>query len=101
MYGGKVIDVSDLPASNFNSPLKLNVELTSDWDNYNISWYNRLQWWGARNQAVRHDNEVIRDPQYGELRVYQKEHFASKFTGYPRELETGVCLRRVCLAGSE
>ncbi len=80
MYGGKVIDVSDLPASNFNSPLKLNVELTSDWDNYNISWYNRLQWWGARNQAVRHDNEVVRDPQYGELRVYQKEHFASKFT---------------------
>ena len=83
MYGGKVIDVSDLPASNFNSPLKLNVELTSDWDNYNISRYNRLQWWGARNQAVRHDNEVIRDPQYGELRVYQKEHFASKFTGIP------------------
>ena len=37
MYGGKVIDVSDPPASNFNSPLKLNVELTSDWDNYNIS----------------------------------------------------------------
>lgn len=23
---------------------------------------------------------MVRDPQYGELRVYQKEHFASKFT---------------------
>ena len=80
MYGGKVIDVSDLPASNFNSPLKLNVELTSDWDNYSVSLYNRLQWWGARSQAVRHENEVIRDPEYGELRVYQKENFASKFT---------------------
>ena len=55
-YNGKIIDASKLPSTSFNSPIKLNLEMTSVWDDYDVTWYNRLQWWGSRSQAVRYDN---------------------------------------------
>ncbi|WP_265694012.1 secretin and TonB N-terminal domain-containing protein [Providencia rustigianii] len=79
-YDGKVIDSSKLPSTSFNSPIKLNLELTSVWDEYDVTWYNRLQWWGARNQAVRYDNNYYNDAEYGQLRKYTKQNFASKYT---------------------
>ncbi|MDX4945700.1 secretin and TonB N-terminal domain-containing protein [Providencia manganoxydans] len=79
-YDGKVIDASKLPSTSFNSPFKFNLELTSVWDDYDLTWYNRLQWWGARNQAVRYDNAYAFDPEYGQVRKYTKQHFASKYT---------------------
>lgn len=79
-YDGKVIDASKLPSTSFNSPFKLNLELTSVWDDYDLTWYNRLQWWGARDQAVRYDNAYAFDPEYGQVRKYTKQHFSSKYT---------------------
>ncbi|MGJ3355492.1 secretin and TonB N-terminal domain-containing protein [Providencia sp. Je.9.19] len=79
-YDGKVIDASKLPSTSFNSPIKLNLELTSVWDEYDVTWYNRLQWWGARSQAVRYDNSYYFDPEVGQVRKYTKQNFASKYT---------------------
>lgn len=79
-YDGKVIDASKLPSTSFNSPIKLNLELTSVWDEYDLTLYNRLQWWGSRNQAVRYDNSYYSDPEVGQLRKYTKQKFASKYT---------------------
>lgn len=79
-YNGKIIDASKLPSTSFNSPIKLNLEMTSVWDDYDVTWYNRLQWWGSRSQAVRYDNAYDFDPEYGQVRKYTKQHFASKYT---------------------
>lgn len=79
-YDGKVIDASKLPSTNFNSPLKFNLELTSVWDEYNTTWFNRLQWHGPRNQAVRYDNDYYFDAEYGQVRKYDKQRFSSRFT---------------------
>ncbi|MDD9341091.1 MAG: TonB-dependent receptor plug domain-containing protein [Providencia heimbachae] len=79
-YDGKVIDASKLPSTSFNSPIKLNLELTSVWDEYDLTLYNRLQWWGSRDQAVRYDNSYYSDPEVGQLRKYTKQKFASKYT---------------------
>ena len=79
-YDGKVIDASKLPSTSFNSPIKLNLELTSVWDEYDVTWYNRLQWWGSRDQAVRYDNSYYSDPEVGQVRKYSKQRFASKYT---------------------
>ncbi len=79
-YNGKVIDAKNLPSTNYNSPLKFNLELTSEWDEYGLTLYNRLQWWGSRNQAVRYDNDYYTDPEYGQLRKYSQQHFASRYT---------------------
>lgn len=79
-YDGKIIDASKLPSTSFNSPFKFNLELTSVWDDYDLTWYNRLQWWGARDQAVRYDNAYAVDPEYGQVRKYTKQHFSSKYT---------------------
>ncbi|WP_300000309.1 TonB-dependent receptor [uncultured Cedecea sp.] len=79
-YDGKVIDASKLPSTSFNSPFKFNLELTSVWDNYDLTWYNRLQWFGARNQAVRYDNSYYFDNEHGQMRKYTKQHFGSRYT---------------------
>lgn len=79
-YNGKVIDAKDLPSTNYNSPLKFNLELTSEWQEYGLTLYNRLQWWGSRQQAVRYGNEYYNDPEFGQLRKYSQEHFASRYT---------------------
>ncbi len=79
-YDGKIIDASKLPSTSFNSPIKFNLELTSVWDEYNVTFYNRLQWWGARSQAVRYENQYYIDPEYGQVRKYNKQNFASKYT---------------------
>nr|WP_314265187.1 TonB-dependent receptor plug domain-containing protein [uncultured Moellerella sp.] len=79
-YDGKVIDASKLPSTSFNSPVKINAELTSVWDEYNLTWYNRLQWWGARDQAVRYDNAYYSDPEYGQVKKYTKQNFSSKYS---------------------
>lgn len=79
-YNGKIIDASKLPSTSFNSPIKFNIELTSVWNDYNVTWYNRLQWWAARFQSVRYDNAYDFDPKYGQVRKYTKQKFASKYT---------------------
>ncbi|MTC61287.1 TonB-dependent receptor plug domain-containing protein [Providencia rustigianii] len=81
-YNGKVIDASKLPSTSFNSPFKVNLELTSVWDNYDLTWYNRLQWWGARDQVVRYGNGegTYTDPEYGLIRRYTDQHYSSKYT---------------------
>ena len=79
-YDGKVIDASKLPSTSFNSPFKFNLDLTSVWDNYDLTWYNRLQWFGARHQAVRYDNSYYSDSENGQMRKYTKQHFGSRYT---------------------
>lgn len=79
-YDGRVIDADKLPSTSFNSPFKFNIELTSEWENYDLTWYNRLQWWGARHQAVRYDNAYYFDSEYGQMRRYSKQNFASRYT---------------------
>lgn len=79
-YDGRIIDAAKLPSTSFNSPIKFNLELTSVWDRYSVTWYNRFQWWGARDQAVRYANDYAADPTYGQVRKYSKQRYSSKYS---------------------
>lgn len=76
-YNGKVIKASKLPATDFNLPLRLNVELKTQIPNWELSVYNLLQWHGRRYQAVRYDNTYYTDKEHGHLARYEREDFAS------------------------
>ncbi|CAM3596268.1 MULTISPECIES: TonB-dependent receptor [Yersinia] len=79
-YDGKVINASDLPSTNFNSPWRFNLELTSDWQEHNLTFYNLLQWRGPRDQAVRYQQDYYTDPTTGsQMLKYEKTHFASTY----------------------
>lgn len=79
-YGGKIINAKDLPSDNFNSPLKVTAELTSVWDEVGVTWFNRLQWNGARSQAEKANNGAPKPSEYGPLFEYKKRHYSSRFT---------------------
>ncbi len=79
-YGGKIINAKDLPSDNFNSPLKVTAELTSVWDDVGVTWFNRLQWNGARSQAEKANNGAPKPSEYGPLFEYKKRHYSSRFT---------------------
>ncbi|HDL6852467.1 TPA: TonB-dependent receptor [Yersinia enterocolitica] len=79
-YDGKVINAADLPSTNFNSPWRLNLELTSEWQEYSLTFYNLWQWRSSRDQAVRYQNEYYTDTSTGtQMLKYEKTHFASNF----------------------
>lgn len=79
-YNGKIINASDLPATDFNIPVKVNVELTSKIPEYDLTLYNLLQWQSSRHQAVRYSNQYYIDPNTGnKMAKYEKERFASTF----------------------
>lgn len=77
-YNGSVINASDLPATDFNLPLRINLELKSAFPDYDLAFYNLLQWHSQRYQAVRFDNEYHEEN--GErMAKYNREDFASTF----------------------
>ncbi|MCW7556282.1 TonB-dependent receptor plug domain-containing protein [Endozoicomonas gorgoniicola] len=80
-YDGKIIAAKDLPSTDFNSPLVLNLELIHEIRPYNLTWYNLFHWNASRNQATRHGNELAVDPETGnKVAKYDKVRFASTFT---------------------
>lgn len=94
-YDGKIINAKDLPSGNFNSPLKITAELTSVWDDLDVTWYNRLQWNGARSQAEKANNGSPKPSEYGPLFEYKKRNYSSRFTwdtklGWKPEFAYGV-----------
>lgn len=76
-YNGKVIKASKLPATDFNLPLRLNVELKTQIPDWGLSVYNLLEWHGRRYQAVRYDNKYYNDREHGQMARYEREDFAS------------------------
>ncbi|WP_335924529.1 TonB-dependent receptor plug domain-containing protein [Shewanella indica] len=79
-YDGKVIAAADLPATDFNAPWKIDLELTHEFDDYGLTWYNLLHWTSSREQASRDQNGYFRDPETGkDLVKYSKVDFASTF----------------------
>ena len=77
-YEGKLINAASLPATDFNIPVKINVELTSSLPQYGLTFYNLLQWNSPRSQAVRYINRYHTDETTGTRSVeYSKEKFAS------------------------
>ncbi|MFZ3532196.1 TonB-dependent receptor plug domain-containing protein [Vibrio harveyi] len=79
-YDGKVINASDLPATDFNSPFRANVELISVLPQYDLSIYNLWQWQASHDQATRHDNSYYVDPASKEkMYKYERVDFASTF----------------------
>jgi hypothetical protein len=79
-YDGRVINLADLPATDYNLPLRLNVELRTELPDYGLSFYNLFQWSGQRYQAVRYDSSYYTDPNSGEkMASYEREDFASTF----------------------
>ncbi len=80
-YDGKIIDAKDLPSGNFNSPLKITADLTSVWDEWNVTWFNQLQWNSWRSQAEKTNNgNPIQTPEDGYIYAYKKQNYSSRFT---------------------
>lgn len=81
LYDGKIIDAKDLPSGNFNSPLKITADLTSVWDEWNVTWFNQLQWNSWRSQAEKTNNgNPIQTPEAGYIYAYKKQNYSSRFT---------------------
>ena len=78
-YNGKVIKASKLPATDFNLPLRFNLELTTAFPDYDLSIYNQFQWHAQRSQAVRYESSYKWDPDKGQLARYDREDFGSTF----------------------
>lgn len=80
LYNGQLINAKDLPSGNFNSPFKVTAELTSVWDDWNVTWYNRLQWNSWRTQAEKTNNGAPVNTSEGYVYAYKKQKFSSRFT---------------------
>ena len=50
----------------------MTAELTSVWDEVGVTWFNRLQWNGARSQAEKANNGAPKPSEYGPLFEYKK-----------------------------
>ena len=79
-YDGKIIDASELPSTDFNAPLRANVEWIAELPQYGTTIYNLWQWQQGRDQATRHENDYAVDPSTGkQVLKYQRVDFASTF----------------------
>lgn len=78
-YNGKVIKASKLPSTDFNLPLRLNIEFKTELPDYGLSLYNQFQWHGKRYQAVRYESKYAFDKDKGQLASYDREDFGSTF----------------------
>lgn len=81
-YDGKLIDADDLDATDFNIPLKFNIETTHHWVPWGLTWYNLFKWNGSRDQAQLDSGNYYRPdgvngPAYA---MYNKNHFSSTWT---------------------
>ncbi|MDO4937429.1 MAG: hypothetical protein Q4E62_05895 [Sutterellaceae bacterium] len=84
-YDGDVMDAEDLDATDFNIPVRLDLELTSEWDQWGLTWYNYFHFNAKRSQAIRDDGEYASwyDPEADEttqIRKYSKVRFASTWS---------------------
>ena len=83
MYDGKLIDVEDMDATDFNVPIRLMLETTHTWNQYGVTWFNFLRFDGSRDQAVRPDSdaydEYTKDGVNYKVAKYEKLHFGSNW----------------------
>ncbi|MGF1909517.1 TonB-dependent receptor plug domain-containing protein [Vibrio kasasachensis] len=79
-YDGKIINAADLPSTDFNSPLRANVEWIAELPQYGTTLYNLWQWQDGRAQATRHENDYAVDPSTGkQVLKYQRVDFEDTF----------------------
>lgn len=79
-YDGKIINAADLPSTDFNSPLRANVEWIAELPQYGTTIYNLWQWQQGRAQATRHENDYAVDPSTGkQVLKYQRVDFEDTF----------------------
>lgn len=50
-YNGKLIDTTERPAADFNQPWRATAQLNGMWNDWGITWNNRLSWLGKRKEA--------------------------------------------------
>ena len=88
-YDGKVMSADDLEATDFNIPVKFDLETTSSWSSLGLTWYNFWHLNLARHQAVRDEGEYYNWTHEGStpgsvqtelLRRYSKVRFASAWS---------------------
>lgn len=86
-YDGSVIDAEDLDSTDFNIPVKFDLEATSEWVQWGLTWYNFLHLSLDRSQAVRDDGEYYawtHEGEYGpmteQIRKYSRIDFASAWS---------------------
>lgn len=86
-YDGSVIDAEDLDSTDFNIPVKFDLEATSEWAQWGLTWYNFLHLSLDRSQAVRDDGEYYawtHEGEYGpmteQIRKYSRVDFASAWS---------------------
>ena len=90
-YDGKVIKASDLDATDFNIPVKFDLETTSEWADLGLTWFNFFHLNLDRDQAIRDDGEYYAwthtvDSEWGQyeqtdqIRKYNKVHFGSAWS---------------------
>ena len=90
-YDGKVIKAKDLDSTDFNIPVKFDLETTSEWSNLGLTWFNFFHLNLDRDQAIRDDGEYYSwkhtaNSEWGEyeqtdqIRKYSKVHFGSAWT---------------------
>ncbi|MCJ8351448.1 TonB-dependent receptor plug domain-containing protein [Moritella sp.] len=79
-YDGKIIAAEDLPSTDFNAPLLVNLEWTTKINQYGLTWYNLANWQSSREQATRHENAYAIDPSTNkQVLKYESVKFASTF----------------------
>lgn len=86
-YDGSVIEAEDLDSTDFNIPVKFDLEATSEWAQWGLTWYNFLHLSLDRSQAVRDDGEYYawtHEGEYGpmteQIRKYSRVDFASAWS---------------------
>ena len=79
-YDGQIINAADLPSTDFNTPLRANIEWIAKLPQYGTTIYNLWQWQQGRAQATRHENDYAVDPATGkQVLKYQRVDFSNTF----------------------
>lgn len=81
IHNGQLIDADDLDATDFNIPVKLALETTSEWPSLKLTWYNLFRWNKSRDQAIYKGDEAMPDDPYGpQYARYDDHHFDAAWT---------------------
>ena len=79
-YRGEIIRARDLPATDFNLPLRINAELISVYEPSQLSFYQTWHWGSSRDQATRHQNDYTTLPDSDQqVLKYERVRYSSTF----------------------
>ena len=52
MLDGKIVNADDVDSTDFNIPIRLNLETTHAWHRYGLTWFNNFRWDASRDQIL-------------------------------------------------